>query len=357
VRKLSEAQKRRLIRRAQWGGISAPKSAELAAPVYEKLAAPALAVTSFITFTAPEYCSFSGNTKATLAFLERIRVEADRRVRGRRITADLSTIRDIDLSAALALVAEFDRWQRKHNTRLKPHALDQWNDDVRRKLGMLGFFDLLNVELPKRHLVSPNYAWIPFTSDVRTVGKAILLLRTRLERHLGRRIPIGRELYGSLVEAMKNAFQHAYPSGTSSIDYGRIGKRWWMAGQVDLTDGEVKFAFLDQGVTIPYSLETSWMWDDISADIDIPSDALRVAAAVKYGNSRLKGEDHRGKGFSDILWPASMCERNVVRILSRNCYAVKRGQRQLVAIDMDFTYPGTLIEWEAFPDTSVREEA
>jgi hypothetical protein len=231
---------------------------------------------------------------------------------------------------------------------LAPSTVADWDPVVRERLAMLGFFKLLGTQIgPELRSRTPDN-WIPFTSGELTLGDAARRLRERLERHLGAPIGMRQEIYASLVEAMKNAFQHAYPDdhAISSDVMSRVGRRWWMTGRVDREHRTVELAFLDQGITIPVSLPRSWMWEDLK---DLfggghPSDAFLLVEAMQRGRSRLSGQSHRGKGFADIRHPARLHPDNELRVLSRAAHYVLRGSEG-AGRDVPIQFNGTLLEW------------
>lgn len=221
---------------------------------------------------------------------------------------------------------------------------------------MLGFFDLLGTKVPPELRKKTSDRWIPFMSDIRTVGAAVRVLRERLEFYLQSPTGIRTQIYASIVEAMKNTHQHAYPSDLNGFpeedrrSEPAINKRWWMTARVEPHAREIQLAFLDQGVTIPMSLQTSWMWPELQAVLPTGSiggaeyDALLLVEAMRYGNSRLQGETHRGKGFLDIKYPATLNEKNRLRIYSRHAHYTNLGGRGIAA-GSGVPFPGTLIEW------------
>jgi hypothetical protein len=258
---------------------------------------------------------------------------------------DLVETTGLDLGAALALVAEFDRWQRLHYILLVPETVDSWHPTIRRELNALGFFRLLKTKLPAALKSVPGPAWIQFVSDTLTVGKAAKLLRGRLERELKGSTGYDQQIYVALVEAMKNAFQHAYPDDLKSIKFDpRIDKRWWMAASIDQSRRNIEVAFLDLGITIPGSLPFSWLWEHLTLEARTGSDLAQIIEALRYGHSRL-GEPHRGKGFANIIYPTSLHKDNYMSILSGRglCYV---GHEKWFGIEMPERFAGTLIRWK-----------
>ncbi len=273
----------------------------------------------------------------TISFLNQIRLMSAVSAELRPFHIDLSTVNEIDLSAALALTAELDRWQRQKKLLLVPSTVAAWNPSVRDHLTTLGFFRILKTPLIDRGSGTNRNDWIQFISGEKTVGAAASLLRRKLERVFGSPTGIQMEIYGSLVEAMKNTFQHAYPIDDLSI----TERRWWMAGSVNLCRRQIRIVFLDQGITIPRSMPNSVLWKKKFEDL---SDAHLVHEAMQYGISRLKLR-HRGKGFSDICRPGLLHSENAVSVLSRGGLCLMDGVGTVVGIEVLHPFEGTLIEW------------
>lgn len=288
----------------------------------------------------------SGGVEKAIEFFSKIRTYVDGKSGSQRLVVDLVNTEGLDLGAALVLVAEFDRWQRLHYILLVPETVGNWYPAVRKELNALGFFKLLKTKLPAALKSAPGPAWIQFVSDKLTVGKAAKLLRGRLERELRGSTGYDQQIYIALVEAMKNAFQHAYPDDLKATKFdSRIDKRWWMAASIDEDRRSIEVAFLDLGITIPGSLPFSWLWKHLTSEARMGSDVNQIIEALRYGHSRL-GEAHRGKGFTNILYPTSLHKDNYVSILSGRglCYVGQQGE--WFGIETPERFAGTLIRWK-----------
>ena len=346
VRKRSRGEQAQLRRKASARPrIKRPKSVTIKDAVREL---PNVASTPVrLTIDAPEFFSFESNHLEVLEFLANLRYEASRSAGVRQLVIDLAPIRHLELAASLALVAEFDRWQRYRETKLTPLTLANWHPSVVNRLVMLGFFRLLKTNVPEHLITKPADFWIPFTSGVLTVGLAAKRLRERLEYHLGVSTGLNLQIYASLVESMKNAYQHAYPDGDTPAGLLRtVGRRWWMTGKVDPDENTIDLVFLDQGITVPCSLPNSWLWAELDPATRnaATSDGARIVQAMRYGRSRLAGQTHRGKGFHDIRFPVLLDPRNTLRIFSRAGMYEEVGGLGLASNNTE-AFGGTLIAW------------
>lgn len=316
-------------------------------------AAPAIR-SDTLRFDAPEIFSLSKNYEGVAAFLRLLRAEASA-PSSRKLLVEMKTIRDLAPAAALALVSELDRWQRMKRTVLRPMTVPDWDPQVRQHLSSMGFFNLLGTRgvrtVGRPAGSAPLSYWLPFTSGTLTDGVLAKRLRARLERHIG---SMGDELrtalYRPLIEAMKNAVEHAYPEEYSSEkERQAIGARWWMFGVAESGQRRrIRVIILDQGVTIPGSLPSSWMWSLIAPIILArgDGDSQRIATASEYGRSRHGQQEHRGKGLQDIIALARQHPDNRLRIISRHGYCTVVSNNGMVRHDRHEALNGTLIEWD-----------
>lgn len=299
-----------------------------------------------VTIQSPNILSLEENYKETCQFLMSVRYHLfSVSKKPLSFMIDLSTCKEIHLSAALLLVAEFDSYQRAHHTKLSPDNVHEWHPSVIACLAELGFFKLLGTNIASKLKRSENRFWIPFVSGTQTIGKAARLLRMRLENQLGRQTGLYTAISGALIEAMNNVFQHAYDYTDSPPEYfAKVGARWWMTGAVAPDGTWLHVAFLDLGITIPRSLPRSKLWESIQ---NIPKisfrDDVAIAGALTYRESRL-GQSFRGKGFTDIIKATKLNDKNLVRILSRygRCDVSSAG---IIARQLQLPLGGTLIQW------------
>lgn len=298
---------------------------------------------AFKVLYGPEHMSLSIGQPDTLRFLREIRRLSTSTDKDKSSVVDLSKTKTLELSAALALVAELDSWQRRNVVRLTPRTVADWHPDIVNELSALGFFRLLQTKIPAHLPKSDGKAWIQFVSDTRTIGKAASLLRRKLAGEHSISPTASQSIYIGLVEAMKNTFDHAYPDNAYlwSEDM-MIGKRWWMAASIDRSRNLLEIAFMDTGITIPHSLPTSWLWDNFSEEVRCGNDSDLIREAMRYGMSS-KGQAHRGKGLTDIT-RAARDVTGYISILSRAgmCFVAPS---EFVQVDISESLAGTLIKW------------
>jgi hypothetical protein len=273
---------------------------------------------------------------------------------------DLSTIRYLEPSAAVCLVAELDRWQRLSGRPLQARTLNNWDPEVRRLLSAVGFFKLLGTTIPPHASVglpASERVWFEFSSHTVTDGKAAKALRQKMQASFGSLKKLKLHLYGPLIEAIKNAVEHAYPPGfLSDTESNRIGQRWWMLGAVDRVRLTVSISILDVGVSIPRSLPGSSLWSSIAGALlpGYDSDDKRLLSAFEYGRSRTHLPE-RGKGLPQIIALVDQHPDNHVRVYSRRGFYHASGTRPGVSTLHGLPFSGTLIHWELALPTDAQD--
>lgn len=295
-------------------------------------------------YEAPEILSFEDNQNETRKFFQDINDFSTNKKEPTKVT--LEKTKSIDLGAALVLTAIFHRWRLNHGASLSVSDINKWDSNIVYKLSSLGFFKLLGMKwydnFTKRNKKTNNYkqTWIQFITDARTIGAAATKLRKRLLSLLNNEtLP---SFYKPLIEAMKNAIEHAYLEN-SEENSTVSGKRWWMAGDYNKEKSYIEIAFLDLGITIPSSIRMSTTGNIITKDgipIKNHTDAGIIQLCSIQGISRL-GEEHRGKGFHDIL----NSEGIEVIIVSGKGLLYYAGVDSYYGWELNLPFHGTLIRW------------
>lgn len=302
-----------------------------------------------LTLEAPTELSLLIPTEESLKFFSELREFVDIQEIDVANLVELSSLRQLELGAALVLVAEFDRWQRRRKITLIARTISSWDKNVVAELRSLGFFRILGTPLPREFsAIQGKASWIQFVSDTRTIGKAAQLLRQRLTSELKGPTGYDQEIYVALVEAMKNAIQHAYPEENSRSGWKTdrvVGNRWWMAASIE-EDGSLNVSFLDVGITIPRSLPSSWLWETLTSR-ERQNPEASLLRAVTYGISSTH-QAHRGKGFTDIIKAASMQEGNYVTVVSGGATCIITGHK-FYSVPNATPFAGTLITWHFEP--------
>ncbi|MEX2616394.1 MAG: hypothetical protein WD767_09875 [Alphaproteobacteria bacterium] len=300
-----------------------------------------------IFIDVPTFLSLSENYDETLQFFNELRNFGV--LQGKNIHINFSKLRTIRPGAALVLAAEIDRWRRSKNIKPRLHRPKFWNKEVRRLLNEMGLFDLIDVaNPPETRSTRGRQRFIRFQSADQAIGAMAKELRLSLEQIVGV-VARHTELYGALIEAMKNTNQHAYPEG-EDYDFPIERNRWWMCGAFDGDSEKLTIMFYDQGVGIPFTLpriHTIEKVREFLAGFGLPveSDAALIKAALHVGRSR-SGLSNRGNGLPQIRGYVQTGQDDRIRILSgRGEYIYMSDGRESMD-DKHAPLGGTLIQWE-----------
>jgi len=161
------------------------------------------------------------------------------------------------------------------------------------------------------------------------------------------------QLYGAIIEAMKNATEHAYQAATG---HDVMPKRWWLAGISNPTKGEVVIVLYDQGVGIPHTLDQTLrdrmqkvaarLGARVQRALGLPAtiyDSYMIDAATKLGRTSTKRQG-RGKGFQTMKKFVNNCTGGELRIYSSQG-VYQYANRAIKLRDENVSLGGTLIEW------------
>src|SRR3569623_1871453 len=158
------------------------------------------------------------------------------------------------------------------------------------------------------------------------------------------------------MEAMANAFEHAYPPRPypTSIPYL---KRWWAAGAYDPKTNTLEFVVYDQGVGMPRTLPPflqTMLLTPLRPDI---TDADVIIEAIKASRSRTKRPE-RGNGLKMICGLVEELKGSFVRILSGHAEVTYHRPQDVRGKLRSNPFCGTLIQWTLkLPSVAVAEQS
>jgi hypothetical protein len=292
----------------------------------------------------PDHIDFEENYTDTVHRFAALRGAANAGYRIKELVFD--NIRIISPAAALVLASEVDRWNQRVGGRLKSYD-HKWDDDIKRLLCGMGFFELLNIRRPAVLADHSSLTFLKFirgTSAERDSGKLARLLRVNIESLVGTEIH-RHFLFEGLSEAITNVGQHAYPR-----DYlDKSKKQWWLSASYRKTERELVVMFYDQGTGIPNTLPTKWAsFELVKKLFSSWTNSQKIEAAMEYGRSST-GRSERGKGLQNLLEFAKAHDEGKLSIYSHHgLYRVicskKDGIKTLLR-DHEHSIGGTLIEW------------
>lgn len=264
---------------------------------------------------------------------------------------DFSRLNRISPSAALVLASEVDQWNQKVKGKLKAN-LPSWNENVKRLLCEMGYFELLNLETPRSEWTKGNTTFFNFkrgqASKDHDNGQLAKELRIEIEKIVGHRIK-KTVLFKGLSEAITNVVQHAYLHSSEPNQ-----KRWWISGSFSKDEEKLCVTFYDQGIGIPETLPTSKIFEQIADFLYSWPDSRKIQAAMEAGRTS-SGLEERGKGLQDLIEFAKTHRKGSLSIYSlkgmfKQEFSIADGESgpKLVRRDFANSIGGTLIEWSVF---------
>lgn len=304
-----------------------------------------------LTIELPERLDFDSNYEETASHFAALREAVHKGIRIKNL--DFSRIRYISPSAALVLASEVDQWNQRIGGRLKAN-LPSWDEDIKRLLCQMGYFELLKLERPEAAWPVKSNTFLQFKrgqsfkhgqENKEDGGQLAKQLRMEIESIVGQTIK-KCFLFEGLSEAITNVGQHAYPG---VIDYTQ--KRWWLSASYDADERKLSVTFYDQGEGIPKTLPRFTLLEFIK-DFSVSwPDSQKISAAMDVGrtSSRLA---ERGKGLQNLIEFAKAHRHGSISIYSlRGLYNqvfTNDGNTQThdkTHRDFENSIGGTLVEW------------
>jgi len=297
----------------------------------------------------PRNLDFDENFESTTSFFNHIRSAVFKKQKIGCIAFD--NIRDISPAAALVLAAEIDQWKKQQSRpgeRIRANVAS-WDENIKRLLCQMGYFDLLKMTRPESELHEKNTVFFPFkrgcVNGVDDGGSIARELRIDVERKIGN--SINRHcLFEGISEAITNVGQHAYP-----IKYFLKDKNWWLSASYNFVSTKLHVIFYDQGVGIPKTLPTSEFYEDFKEFFSQWTDSQKIKAAMELGRSAT-GRGERGKGLQNLVAFARAHREGQLSIYSlRGMFKQKFSydglghQEEQELKDSKTSIGGTLIEW------------
>jgi hypothetical protein len=239
-----------------------------------------------------------------------------------------------------------DRWGQRLGRRLRA-LVETWDDEIKRLLCEMGYFELLDIPKPPTCGATNNVTFVKFirgTSDVRDKGKLAKELRVRIEGIVGAGIK-GLFLFDELSEAITNVGQHAYLPTTPL----NRKKQWWLSASYDRSERKLVVIFYDQGEGIPNTLPIKWAsFESVKAAFNTMTDSQKIAAAMEYGRTSTFHRE-RGKGLQNLVEFARAYDQGTLSVYSLSglfrITPTQQHSRAAIQRDHQRSIGGTLIEW------------
>lgn len=291
----------------------------------------------------PEDMSLRSNFTGVVKLLQDMR-KFSARQRNERVFLDFKPIRRVDLSGALVVAAELDRWNRLKHGKLHSVDVNKRDPGIRRLLREIGFFDLLDVSSGATEKPAPSdERYVKFMSGTEVDGKGFSLLQeAKLDPFIG--VPNSKQLFAAVTEAMTNVSHHAYDLKERRLTL----KRWWLSASFNVATREIVILIYDQGRGIPKTVRRYWrdyLRKIAPGSMSDDAKLIREAHGLRRSASR---QEHRGLGL----------ERDVRKYIEElNCrgiycinslkgqYTVETGAGRDKTVNFERSLNGTLIEW------------
>lgn len=304
-----------------------------------------------VPIMVPKVLSLRENYVETVKFINDIRHQA--LTEYRPVDLFFSDLESIEPAALTVLTAEIFRCRKLRRIGGRPAVSGYYpsNPEIYRQLREIGFFRLL--EIVDRHPpevdrnARPSRFVLPFLTDAIVTPERSAEFIDGLAELIGDAVPMDdrskRYLQGAIIEAMKNAGEHAYKLRTP---HQPLGHRWWLTGAFDSDAREAFILLFDQGIGIPATLEPE-LRDKVESVASLegfqPRDSLMIEVATRPGNTST-GQSGRGKGFKTMRKFIDDCDDGELFVYSdRGHYVYARGGT--ARGDQPLSLGGTLIQW------------
>lgn len=324
---------------------------------------------------APANLCFRENLHETTDFFHRIRngfaVAINRRKGGfvsrasggapPRISgySDFAKIKNISMSAAVVLAADYDRLRHFLSEVPPTINLRHWDPIVVTRLYQIGFFNILG-HVPDPNLLVEDGDFLLMriirsqTCDklgevdeaLVKLGQFVSLTPDKLDEKITHTLSI-------ISEVMANVTQHAYRQDVT-FEYAHMGS-FWVSAEADKAHRTLRIVLFDQGATIPVTYPKMRRTEKVkrffmraltqNRKFDYEDDGTYIRAALRYGGSRTD-LDYRGKGFPQMGELLDTLGGGELRIFSRGGWCVRSRNGKVTSGSHDCSIGGTLVEWK-----------
>lgn len=259
-------------------------------------------------------------------------------------------VTEVEPAALMVLTAEIHRCRslRRHSGRPLVHGTYPNDPAVYAQLRESGFFKLLQIEdINPPEDEASTVVVLPFLTDVEVPPERAEAFIDRLAQIIAGVVLMdeksNRYLFGAVIEAMKNSYEHAYKLRPP---HQMMGRRWWLTGALDIGRREVSILLFDQGIGIPHTLEPSLKARAESlAKLEglTPPDSLMIEIATRIGQTST-GQSGRGRGFMTMKKFVDACDDGDLFIYSNfGLFAYNRNGSD--RLEQGVSLGGTLIQW------------
>jgi hypothetical protein len=301
-----------------------------------------------IPLIVPKVLSLKENYAETVGFINDIRTHALQEYRP--VDLFFGDVEKLEPAALTVLTAEIHRCR---NLRGKKSVSGYYPTDIEifRQMSDIGFFRLLSItdRAPKRsdEDSEPTKFVLPFVTDALVTSERsaafIDLIVKVVQDVVAMDDASQRYLQGAIVEAMKNAAEHAYKLRPH---FQALGHRWWLTGAFDREAKEVSILLFDQGVGIPATLEPDLLdiIQSLVASEGIRArDSLMIEVATRPDKTST-GQSGRGQGFKTMRKFVDFCDDGDLIVYSNHGHYIY-ARTGTARGDAALSLGGTLIQW------------
>ncbi|MGZ4996581.1 MAG: hypothetical protein ACXV8P_08105 [Methylobacter sp.] len=301
---------------------------------------------SYKCLLVPETFDLLNNYDETIGLISDIRTIALKKKQPIKLLFE--KVKKIYPAALLLLLAELYRCRAIHGDKRITGTYPN-DKEIERMLQLTGFFKLLNIKHRlKDEPKSYPLEYIEFITHVNEAKGTNRQLRNLLfGDDIEMDIQSKHALTRAIGEATLNVIQCAYNRNSA---HPSVNGRWWLAGHVDKSNGELMIMFCDLGVGIPYTLPKKYPMEIICSILSLlpgikPNDGEMIKAGMTIGRSSTL-HPYRGKGLNDMRKFISKTQDGELHIFSRNGYYCYKGiDGTEVVNNFNKSIGGTLIKW------------
>ena len=245
-----------------------------------------------------------------------------------KIYIDFSETLKIYPEGMIYLYAEILNIQTIYNVSIK--CKKSHNAKTNHILFQIGIFDICNYPFHSQKEYKNIVYWKKTSGSCVDGSKFddIIDSDDRIFKH-----PLGINIYGGFIEAIKNACIHAYIEARELSPVNNAETAWWVFSQ--LKENYVYIAVCDLGIGIPKT---------VFLRLSIPNDADIIKAAIEKPSSRTK-KYYRGNGLKTIADIAKQDIRASFSIYSCKGHVYSL-EGMLRTINFKTSLPGTIVAWK-----------
>jgi hypothetical protein len=286
---------------------------------------------------APSDFSIIRNADAMLGFFASMDFFARK---GHQVYLDLSSVESLEPDAVLYLLSRLSAARRLSRSRI--FGMPPKDKKAKDRLTASGFYDFVGTGIPKNRASKTSGNFLRIKSGSAVEPDIVAAVKDFTRERLGKMdLAFGKSLYSALIECMANSKNHAYTYGGS----------WWLsASYEDQPSPRVRFVFLDNGKSIPYTVRRTLLENiqlTLFPSLPTVSDAQLISSALNGTFRTQTGLKHRGKGLPKIYQSAKAGSIANLVVLSRQGMVIAENDELRM---LPRPFGGTMLAWDFLPE-------